>query len=126
MLTDKEKIYDVEYRGEYLQYWLPKKQPGVDEQIARQQNKFITLSFDYTLVPLLLLPADFRSYLLIQNLSLANDLWIGFDTQPDPANSRGIRIAKELAFEPGRIPQNAIWVMGSPAVGKGTILYSID
>jgi len=122
---ENEKIYDVDWRSKYTQYWLPKKQPGIAEAIARQQNKFINLSFDYTLVPILLLRADFRTYLLIQNLSLANDLWIGFDTQPDPANSRGIRIAKELAFEPGRIPQNDIWVIGS-AAGKGTILYSQD
>lgn len=121
----RERIYEVRDRGDYRQFWIPKRQPTQEEKVARQQNGFIHLPIAVTNVPQLVLPSEFRSYFLLQNLSLAVDIWVGFGVVPDPTNNRGVRVIKEQAYEPIRIPQNEVWVVAS-AAANGTIVYAID
>jgi hypothetical protein len=123
--VQQELIYDVRERGTYRQYWIPKKQPTTEEKVARGLQSFLHLPFDYSLVPVLIQVAQFRTSFMMQNLSLVDDLWLGLGIVPDPVNSVGIRIAKELAYEPLKVPQNDIWIIGT-GVGKAVLIFSVD
>lgn len=124
-MNGKIDIYDVAYRGEYKQFYLPKKAATVEQKVAKQQRNFIPLSVSYTTLPVLILPAQENSYFLLQNLDAAADLWLGIDQIPDVAAKRGILIPALQAYEPWMVPQNNIYVVGSVA-GLATLLYSLD
>jgi len=124
-MRDGIKIYDVDYRSEYTQYYLPKKNPSIEEKIARKQRSLVHLPFNYSAVAFQVMPAQYRTSFLMQNLSTVFDLWVGFGVIPDPVNNIGLRIARELAHEPLYVPQNEIWVI-STGIGAGTIVWSVD
>jgi len=121
----REKIYDVNYQGDYNQYRFPKRQSTKEEKIAKGQRNFIHLTIDYTIVAQLVLPAQEFSYFLLQNLDGVASVYLGFGIVPDVTNKRGILIPSEQAYEPLMVPQNDIWIIGS-ATGKATLIYSVD
>jgi hypothetical protein len=118
------KIYDVRERGTYKQYWIPKGFSSPQEKVERQLRTFIHFPFNYGLVPVKILDADLRTHFMIQNYDLAFDIWLGNGIVP-LVGSTGVRVKSELAFEPLRVPQNEVWVVGTGA-GKGEIIYSLD
>lgn len=124
-MNGREKIYEVRDRGDYRQFWIPKRQPSKEEKITKGQRNFVTLFIDYTTSALQLLPAEIRSYFILQNLDAAASIYIGFGFVPEVASKRGILIPSEQAYEPLMVPQNEIWIVGS-AAGKAVLIYSVD
>ncbi len=72
--------------------------------------------------PLRIRQAERRAYLLIQNQSLAN-MWIGFDKVPSVND--GIMLVPGGAYEPLKVPQGEIWVIGSAAPCFGNMLVGV-
>jgi len=106
------------YRGGY---YTPAE---IGERIARRQCDFFQLSVSYTTTPVLILPAGDRIYFLLQNLDVANDVFLGFSIVPNPVIPVGLRVSPGDAYEPYIIPQNDIWIVGS-AAGLATLLYAV-
>lgn len=121
----REKIYEVRDRGDYRQFWIPKRQPTKEEKIAKGQRNFVSLFIDYTTTPLKLLESEIRSYFLLQNLDAAASAFLGLGFVPDVVSKRGVLIPSEQAYEPLMVPQNEVWIVGS-ASGKAILIYSVD
>lgn len=82
---------------------------------------FTQIIFSYvTGVVQLILPQAERSYLLIQNLDAAANLFVGFGLQP--TTTVGLKIIPGTAFEPYVVPSNDIFICGD-ANGTATILF---
>lgn len=90
-------------------------------QALRRQSDFHQLVLGYDTPQVLILPATPRTYLLIQNLDPAADLYLGFDFQP--AINKGLRLIPGAFYEPFQVPQNDIWAAGS-AAGTLTVIYA--
>lgn len=90
--------------------------------LQRKAN-FTQLSYGYTNVTQLVLPAASRTYLLIQNLDAAANLFIGFGFRPDGVAGIGLKIIPGGFYEPFQVPQNDVFIAGS-GVGIATVLFS--
>lgn len=75
-----------------------------------------------------LLPEDqSRRYLFILNISTVNQLWIGFDVEPNPAAFIGLPLAINFGFyEPLMVPTNQIYIAGGAAGTNGICIYSSE
>lgn len=120
-----ERVYKPDPVSAAQQSLLTGEQNPFAELYALQRKAvFSQISYTYTTVPVLILPAASRTYLLIQNLDAALNMFLGFGFIPDGVNGIGIRVAAGLAYEPAVIPQNDIFIVGSGS-GLTAILYAI-
>jgi hypothetical protein len=85
------------------------------------QQNFFQLIPNYTVVANLFLPAADRTYLFIQNLDGVETLFVGIGTRA--AVDQGVRLIPGAYFEPFRVPQNDIWIIGS-GTGRCIFLYA--
>jgi hypothetical protein len=90
----------------------------------RRQSNFHHVEFPFTTTAQLILPATTRTYFMVQNISAASLLYVGFGIQP--AAGSGVLIeAVNGWFEPFQVPQNDIWIVGNGA-GTAQVLYAND
>lgn len=89
----------------------------------QRKANFVPMPFQYTTAPTLVLPRQDRTYLIIQNLDAAANLFVGPSFKPDGVNGIGLRVAPGAAYEPFEVPQNDIWLAGS-APGNCFIIYA--
>lgn len=85
------------------------------------QVNFFQLTPQYTVAPLLFLQAADRTYLFVQNLDGVENLFLGFGTRP--AVDQGIKLIPGAYYEPYKIPQNDVWIVGS-GTGRCVFLYA--
>jgi hypothetical protein len=88
-----------------------------------RKSDFSPINFNATNVAALLLRSqEERTYVLIQNLSVA-DIYVGIGYQPTPTT--GVLLPAGAVYEPFQVPQNEIWVLGSQAAAQaGVLLYA--
>lgn len=92
--------------------------------LAEQRKaKFTQTTFAYTTEAQLILPAQGRTYFIIQNLDAVAKLFVGFSFKPDGVNGIGLRVDIGAAYEPFQVPQNDVWIAGS-APGNCTVIYA--
>jgi hypothetical protein len=95
--------------------------------IWRRTDVFM-LPFTVGLVPVLLRPAEKRSYVFLQNQSGAATLALGINQPPGPLTSvpvAGLVIAANFGFyEPLAVPQGELWIVASAGATPGILLYS--
>lgn len=73
--------------------------------------------------PILVRPAEDRLYLIVQNTSLAAQVYVGVGYPPSSVT--GILLAANGgAYEPYVIPQQEIWILASAADTPFVILYA--
>lgn len=92
--------------------------------VRRQSNfQMVTVPFDTTAN--LILPAAERTYFMVQNISAASLLYVGFGTEPI-AGTKGFLVeAVNGWYEPFQVPQNDIWLVGN-AAGNCTLIWAND
>lgn len=90
--------------------------------LQRKAN-FTQLSLPYTTISSNVLPAQARTYIFLQNLSAAQNLYVGFGFQPNGIAGIGLRIPPGGFYEPFQVPQNDIFVAGD-GVGVVTVLFA--
>jgi len=92
---------------------------------AQRKADFIPLFGTVGTEPILVRPAEARTYLIVQNTSAANQLFVGVGYQPtnNGTSVTGLILAANGGnFEPAAIPQGDIYLLGS-AAGTGFVVY---
>jgi len=69
-----------------------------------------------------ILVAEYRTYIFIQNTHPTQFLYVGIGYEPN--NTIGMTIGPNGYYEPLRVPQNEIWLLGSGAGTTGILLYA--
>lgn len=92
----------------------------VDAVLEKRNFLNLTFTVDTTAV-VQLRPKENRGYLLIQNNSAAA-MFVGIGYPPTPVT--GIQIPTGGNYEPLKVPQEDIYVLGSAAAQLGVVLYS--
>lgn len=92
------------------------------------RGELIPTPFTATLNPQLIRPAERRSYFFLQNQSAANQIVLGFGSQPGPAGATpvaGLIIAPNFGFYEMLVfvTQQPIWVVASAAPTPGIMLH---
>lgn len=86
----------------------------------QRKGNFIPIYGTVGTTPVLIRPAEERTYLIVQNTSAANTLFVGIGYQPliTAGGATGLQLnAGGGAYEPAVIPPQDIWLVGS---GAGT------
>ena len=98
--------------------------PGISAQRVYLRGKFLQIPFLAQTTPLQIRPEEpTRSYFFMINFSLAAQIFIGFDTEPNAANA--IPLAVNLGFyEPYVVPTNAIIVTATAANTPGILVIA--
>jgi hypothetical protein len=92
---------------------------------AQRKANFQSVVGVVGVVPILIRPAESRTYMILQNTSAANTLFVGIGYQPTGTGTgiTGLILAANGGnYEPSAIPQEDIWVLGS-AAGTNFVLY---
>jgi hypothetical protein len=89
----------------------------------RRQADFKQLTVDVGVNPVLYLPADTRTYFLVQNLDAAVILFVGFGDRPNQATGRGLRLQPFVAYEPYQVPQNDIYLTATAPM-QALLIYA--
>jgi len=88
----------------------------------RRQGYFVTQPFLAGLTVITPRPFESRTYLFIQNIATAGDLYIGFGNEPTASYS--LTLTPGSAYEPFTVPVNEIYILGSVANVAGFLIYS--
>lgn len=107
----------VSQPSQALMNQLPEPWRSLMYGIQRKGN-FIPITGSVGTTPILARAAEERTYVIIQNTSAANQLFVGVGYQPvnTGAGVTGLILAANGGnFEPGVIPQQDIWLLGSAA-----------
>jgi len=92
---------------------------------AQRKGNFTPIFGVVGTVAQLIRPTEDRTYLIVQNTSIANQLFVGVGYQPinNGTSVTGLILAANGGnFEPSVIPQQDIWLLGSGA-NTGFVLY---
>lgn len=105
--------------------WLSLLMSLYDEALAHIDDKvnIVQQPFNLGAVATVVRPEESRRYLLIQNNSAANALFIGFGAAPSGA-ATDFQILAGQTVEFLKIPQNEIYFLGAGANTRGQILYA--
>jgi hypothetical protein len=105
--------------------WLALLQALYDEALAHIDDKVnvVQQPFNIGAAPVSARPEESRRYLFILNTSAANNLFIGFGAAPTGAVT-DFFIPAGGFYEPTKIPQNEIFLLGAGANTRGQLLYA--
>lgn len=87
--------------------------------------KFFTAPINVGTAPVLLRPNESRFYVFLLNTDAVNNLIVSFGRAPSSVTD-GVRLFPNAFYEPLKIPQNEIWVLGSAAGVTGTLIVSAE
>lgn len=105
--------------------WLALAEMLYNELLQHIDDKvsIVQVPFNIGAAPVVIRPAEPRRYFFILNTSAANNLFLAFDAAPTGAVNDFV-IPAGGAFEPLKVPQNEIQILGAGANTRGMILYA--
>ena len=89
--------------------------------LSANQSFWQSVIFTVGTTPLKIQDSLARKFLLIQNNSAANTIYVGFGWQPTALNSLVLQAG--FGYEPFAYPVNEIWVTGSAAGSVGVMIF---
>lgn len=91
----------------------------------KRQANFLAISQTVTAgTPVLVLNAQPRAYIIVQNNDTVNTVYFGVGFQPN--SQFGLQIAALGNYEPLVVPQGDIWLNASAGTAQVTLLYALD
>lgn len=104
--------------------WLALLQSLFDELLYHIDDKInaIVQPFSVGAAATVIRPDESRRYFFIMNTHAAQGLFIGFGFAPTAAT--GVPLAAGIAYEPLKVPQNEIQLLGTGAATTGVIVYA--
>lgn len=105
--------------------WLSLLQSLYNEMLQHIDDKVYIVSqpFNITNLAVSARPEEPRRYLFILNTSAANNLFVGFGAPPTGAVTDFVIPAGSF-YEPLKVPQNEIFLLGAGANTRGQLLYA--
>lgn len=99
------------------------------DAVFRRANIVMQTFLATNAAPIQLRPQEKRSYLFIQNQSVANNMVLKTGASPSafgtvPAD--GIIVPANLGFyEPIQVPQDSLWIIAAAAATPGLLIYAV-